>query len=64
MSIFQKYSIREINTLRTVVKSQHMKHYPKEKVTDHEADRIIESLSEQAREKLYQLAVDYGITKL
>tara|TARA_B100000123_G_scaffold270236_1_gene247786 strand:- start:1059 stop:1184 length:126 start_codon:yes stop_codon:yes gene_type:complete len=41
-----------------------MKHYPKEKVTDHEADRIIESLSEQAREKLYQLAVDYGITKL
>lgn len=64
MSIFQKYSIREINTLRTVVKSQHMKHYPKEKVTDHEADRIIESLSEQCREKLYQLAVDYGITKL
>ena len=43
--MFQKYSIREINTLRTVVKSQHMKHYPKEKVTDHEADRIIESLS-------------------
>ncbi len=64
MSMFQKYSIREINTLRTVVKSQHMKHYPKEKVTDHEADRIIESLSEQCREKLYQLAVDYGITKL
>ncbi len=62
--MFQKYSIREINTLRTVVKSQHMKHYPKEKVTDHEADRIIESLSEQCREKLYQLAVDYGITKL
>ena len=64
MTMFTKYSIREINTLRTVVKSQHMKHYPKEKVTDHEADRIIESLSEQAREKLYQLAVDYGITKL
>ena len=64
MSMFQKYSIREINTLRTVVKSQHMKYYPKEKVTDHEADRIIESLSEQCREKLYQLAVDYGITKL
>ena len=64
MTMFTKYSIKEINTLRTVVKSQHMKHYPKEKVTDHEADRIIESLSEQAREKLYQLAVDYGITKL
>ena len=64
MSIFVKYSIREIDTLRTVVKSQHMKHYPKEMVTNYEADRIIESLSEQAREKLYELAVNYGITKL
>ena len=64
MSIFSKYSIREIDTLRTVVKSQHMKHYPKEMVTNYEADRIIESLSEQAREKLYELAVNYGITKL
>ena len=64
MSIFSKYSIREIDTLRTVVKSQHMKHYPKELVTNYEADRIIESLSEQAREKLYELAVNYSITKL
>lgn len=64
MSIFVKYSIKEIDTLRTVVKSQHMKHYPKEMVTNYEADRIIESLSEQAREKLYELAVNYGITKL
>jgi len=64
VSIFAKYSIREIDTLRTVVKSQHMKHYPKEMVTNYEADRIIESLSEQAREKLYELAVNYGITKL
>ena len=62
--MFTKYSIREIETLRTVVKSQHMKHYPKEMVTNYEADRIIESLSEQAREKLYELAVNYGITKL
>ena len=65
MTIFTKYSIREIDTLRTVVKSQHMKHYPKKEfVNNHEADRIIESLSEEAREKLYELAVNYGITKL
>ena len=64
MTIFTKYSIREIDTLRSVVKSQHMKHYPKEMVTNNEADRILESLSEQAREKLYELAVNYGITKL
>ena len=41
-----------------------MKHYPKDQCTNYEADRIIESLSENAREKLIKLAVDYGITKL
>ena len=64
MTLFTRLSIKEIDTLRTVVKSQHMKYYPKEFVTNHEADRIIESLSENAREKLIKLAVDYGITKL
>ena len=63
-NIYKTVMLKDLMALRTVVKSQHMKHYPKEKVTDHEADRIIESLSEQCREKLYQLAVDYGITKL
>jgi hypothetical protein len=41
-----------------------MKHYPKDKVTDKEADRIIESISPHTREKLIKLAVDYGITEL
>ena len=36
MTIFTKYSIRDLDTLRTVVKSQHMKHYPKEQVTDNQ----------------------------
>ena len=50
--------------LRVVVKNNHMKHYPKDKVTDKEADRIIESISPHTREKLIKLAVDYGITEL
>ncbi len=50
--------------LRTVVKSQHMKHYPQSHINDYEADKIIESLSEPAREKLIKLAVDYGISEL
>jgi hypothetical protein len=41
-----------------------MKHYPASHVNDQEADRIIDSLSDNAREKLIKLAVDYGITKL
>ncbi len=64
MSIFVKYSIKEIDTLRTVVKSQHMKHYPESHINNYEADKIIESLSPMAREKLIKLAVDYGISEL
>ena len=41
-----------------------MKHYPESHINDYEADRIIESLSENAKEKLIKLAVDYGITEL
>ena len=37
---------------------------PKNFVTDMEADRILAAMSPQAVEKLYELAVKYGITKL
>lgn len=64
MNIFTKYSIDEIKLLRTVVKNVHMKHYPKDKKTDKEADRILETITPQTLEKLHKLAVDYGITNL
>ena len=41
-----------------------MKHYPKDHVTDKEADRIIVCITPQTREKLIKLAVDYGSTEL
>jgi hypothetical protein len=41
-----------------------MKHYPREQCTDREADKIIETITPETREKLIKLAVDYGITKL
>ena len=41
-----------------------MKHYPKDFVNDREADRILSAMSPQAVEKLYELAVKYGITQL
>ena len=50
--------------MRTVVKNVHMKHYPKDKKTDKEADRILEKITPQTLEKLHKLAVDYGITNL
>ena len=64
MSIYSQIPLKDLQRLRIVVKNNHMKHYPKEKVTDKEADRIIESISPQTRDKLIKLAVDYGITEL
>jgi len=64
VSIYSQIPLRDLQRLRIVVKNNHMKHYPKEKVTDKEADRIIESITPQTRDKLIRLAVDYGITEL
>jgi len=58
------YSKEQWNKVRIVVKTQHMKHYPKDFVTDMEADRILAAMSPQAVEKLYELAVKYGISQL
>ncbi len=58
------YSKEQWNKVRVVVKTQHMKHYPKNFVTDMEANRILSAMSPQAVEKLYELAVKYGITQL
>jgi len=64
VSIYSQIPLKDLQRLRIVVKNNHMKHYPKEKVTDKEADRIIESITPQTRDKLIILAVDYGITEL
>ena len=64
MSKSAKYRKDQWHKLRLVVKTQHMKDYPKEFVTDREADRILDSLSPSALEKLYELAVKYDITRL
>lgn len=64
MSIYSQIPLKDLQRLRIVVKNNHMKHYPKEQVTDKEADRIIESITPQTRDKLIKLAVDYGITEL
>tara|TARA_R100000231_G_scaffold115455_1_gene85927 strand:+ start:861 stop:1067 length:207 start_codon:yes stop_codon:yes gene_type:complete len=58
------YTQEQWNKVRLVVKTQHMKHYPKDFVTDQEADKIIAAMSRETVEKLYELAVKYGITRL
>tara|TARA_R100000995_G_C3482420_1_gene124823 strand:- start:2629 stop:2826 length:198 start_codon:yes stop_codon:yes gene_type:complete len=63
-NIYTQVAIKDLDRLRVVVKTQHMKHYPESHINNYEADKIIESLSPVAREKLIKLAVDYGISEL
>lgn len=58
MSFLAELSLLDLQRLRKVVRGVHMKHYPLELMTDHEADRIIESLGVEVREKLIRKAVD------
>ena len=58
------YTKEQWNKVRIVVKTQHMKDYPKEFVTDMEADKILSMMSPVSVEKLYSLAVKYGISQL
>ena len=63
-NIYTQVAIKDLDRLRVVVKTQHMKHYPESHINNYEADKIIESLSPMTREKLIKLAVDYGISEL
>jgi len=60
----RKYNHGAMAKLRIVVKMTHMKDHPKEALTDYEADRVLESLTELTLEKLYRLAVNNNVTQL
>jgi len=59
-----KYNHSQWQMLRNVVKISHMKEYPKEFCTDMEADKILDKITPQTLEKLYELAVNHGISEL
>ncbi len=63
-NMYRKVMIKDLDKLRTVVKTQHMKNYPETHINDYEADKIIDALSDEVKEKLIKLAVDHGITEL
>ena len=44
-NIYRKVMIKDLDKLRTVVKTQHMKNYPETHINDYEADKIIAALS-------------------
>jgi hypothetical protein len=61
MSFLTELRWEDLQRLRVSVKRIHMTRYPKDKITDHEADKIIEALGPEAAETLTRRAMDAGI---
>ena len=59
-----KLSKEDRNLLRIVVKEVHLKHYPKEFITDREADKLIASLLTHTLERIKEVGRNYNIDKL
>ena len=59
-----KLSKEDRNLLRIVVKQVHLKHYPKEFITDREADKLIASLLPNTLERIKEVGRNYNIDKL
>tara|TARA_R110000803_G_scaffold74212_1_gene138270 strand:- start:18 stop:242 length:225 start_codon:yes stop_codon:yes gene_type:complete len=53
-----KYSFDGLKKLRTAVKLRYMKDYPKDFVTDYEADKVLETLNPVTLEQLYKMVTD------
>ena len=64
------YSLDGLKKLRTAVKIRYMKDYPKDFMTDYEADKVLETLSPVTLDQLYKMVTnkkvvtDDGIIKL
>jgi phospholipid N-methyltransferase len=61
MSFLNALSQPERDTLRRVVKLVHMKHHPKDFVTNYEADKIIESIGPEVAAQMIKVGVDTGV---
>ena len=59
-----KLSKEDRNLLRIVVKQVHLKHYPKEFITDREADKLIASLLPHTLERIKEVGRNYNLDKL
>lgn len=61
MSFLNTLSQPERDTLRRVVKVTHMKHHPKDFVTNYEADKIIEAIGPEVASRMIKVGIDQGI---
>ena len=47
MSFIKTLSLKDKRRLRTIVKKTHLSYYPKNMITDYEADKLVESFGEE-----------------
>jgi len=60
-NFFHNLSVRDRDVLRRVVQVVHMKHYPKDFVTSHEADKIIAVIGPDVAQKMIKVGIDQKI---
>ena len=61
MSFISTIKGSELDVLRKIVKKVNFKHFPKEFVTDYEADKLIDSLAPSTVARLLRVGIDSGI---
>lgn len=61
MSFINTLSQPEREVLRKVVMRVHMRHHPKDFVTEYEADKIIEALAPESVEVMIKAGIDRGV---
>ena len=47
MSFLNNLSLKDRRRLRTIVKKPHLSYYPKNMITDYEADKLVEAFGEE-----------------
>ena len=47
MSFLNNLSLKDRRRLRTIVKKTHLSYYPKNMITDYEADKLVEAFGEE-----------------
>jgi hypothetical protein len=56
-----RLSVVDRERLRKVVKTVHFAHYPTEKITDYEADKLIDAMGPATGEAIIKKALDRGL---
>ena len=64
MSFLHKLSPEERRILRVVVNTVHLKHYPKEFITDYEADKLISIIAPESLDHLKRTGKNFGVADL